>query len=76
MVKAYPEVRKNKFTWIYRFMYWNRNIGRLYLYTISTDKGLQVAESAAWGNAQFDGCTNMKYLGRNKEVEDGTTTNA
>ena len=50
-------------------MYWNRNIGRLYLYTISTDKGFQVIREL--GCTQFDGCTNMKYLGRNKEVENG-----
>ena len=43
------------------------------MYQIKTDKGFQVAESAAWGSATFDGCRNMKYIGKNKmEVENGT----
>ena len=69
----YPEVRKNKFTWSYRFLYWNTDKPQINLYTIDTDQGFQVAESAAWGSATFDGCRNMKYIGKNKmEVENGT----
>ena len=69
----YPEVRQNKFTWTYRFLYWNSDKPEVNLYTIDTDKGFQVAESAAWGNATFDNCKNMKYIGKNKmEVENGT----
>ena len=69
----YPEVRKNKHTWSYRFLYWNTDKPEVNLYTIETDKGFQVAESAAWGSATFDGCRNMKYIGKNKmEVENGT----
>jgi len=72
MANAYPEIRKNKFSWTYKFLYWNRNIGEFNLYTITTNQGFQVAESAAWGNATWDGCRTMKYLGKNKEVENGT----
>ena len=69
----YPEVRKNKFIWSYRFLYWNVDRAEINLYTIETDQGFQVAESAAWGSATFDGCRNMKYIGKNKmEVENGT----
>ena len=69
----YPEVRKNKFIWSYRFLYWNVDRPEINLYTIETDQGFQVAESAAWGSATFDGCRNMKYIGKNKmEVENGT----
>jgi len=72
MANVYPEVRKNKFTWSYRFLYWNQDIPEVYEYTIDTDKGFQVAESAAWGNATWDGCRNMKYIGRKKvEVDNG-----
>ena len=69
----YPEVRQNKHTWNYRFLYWNTDKPEVNLYTIETDKGFQVAESAAWGSATFDGCRNMKYIGKNKmEVDNGT----
>ena len=69
----YPEVRKNKFIWSYRFLYWNVDRPEINLYTIETDQGFQVAESAAWGSATFDGCRNMKYIGKNKmEVDNGT----
>ena len=63
----------NKFIWSYRFLYWNTDKPEVNLYTIETDKGFQVAESAAWGSATFDGCRNMKYIGKNKmEVDNGT----
>jgi len=69
----YPIKSKNKFTWAYKFLYWNSDQNIVYLYTIETKEGFQVAESAAWGNATFDGCNNMKYIGKNKmEVENGT----
>jgi len=68
----YPEIRKNKHNWEYRFLYWNQDIPEVYDYTIQTSKGFQVAESAAWGNATWDGCRNMKYIGRKKvEVDNG-----
>ena len=68
----YPEVRQNKHTWSYRFLYWNTDKPEVNFYTIDTDKGFQVAESAAWGAATFDGCRNMKYIGKNKmEVDNG-----
>ena len=65
----YPEIRQNKHTWNYRFLYWNQNNPEVYDYSINTNQGFQVAESAAWGNATFDGCRTMKYIGKNKEVE-------
>lgn len=69
----YPIARKNKFTWTYRFLYWNPDIPKINLYTIDTDQGFQVAESAAWGSATFDNCTKIKYIGKNKmEVDNGT----
>ena len=60
----YPEIRQNKHTWNYRFLYWNSDKPEVNLYTIDTDKGFQVAESAAWGNATWDGCNQLKYLGK------------
>jgi len=69
----YPEVRKNKFTWTYRFLYWNSDKPEVNLYTIDTNQGFQVAENEAYNNALWDGCRNMKYIGKNKmEVENGT----
>ena len=62
----YPEIRQNKHTWNYRFLYWNVYNPEVYDYSINTDQGFQVAESAAWGNCTFDGCNNMKYIGKNK----------
>jgi len=62
----YPIKRKNKFIWEYRFLYWTVNKPEINLYTIKTKEGFQVAESAAWGNATFDGCNNMKYIGKTK----------
>lgn len=68
----YPEIRKNKFTWCYRFLYWNSDLPTLNLYTIDTNQGFQVAESAAWANCTFDGCNKIKYIGRKKvEVDNG-----
>jgi len=68
----YPITRNNKHTWEYRFLYWNQDIPEVYDFTIHTSKGFQVAESAAWGNATFDGCKNMKYIGKKKvEVDNG-----
>ena len=69
----YPLKRKNKFNWSYKFLYWNGDENVVNLFTIETDEGFQVAESVAWGNATFDGCNKMKYIGKNKmEVENGT----
>ena len=62
----YPEIRQNKHTWNYRFLYWHTDIPEVYDYSINTDQGFQVAESAAWGNCTFDGCNNMKYIGKKK----------
>ena len=62
----YPIKRKNKFIWEYRFLYWTLDKPEINLYTIKTKEGYQVAESAAWGNATFDGCNNMKYIGKTK----------
>ncbi len=62
----YPLKRKNKFNWAYKFLYCNGEENIVHLYTIETKEGFQVAESAAWGNATFDGCTNMEYIGKNK----------
>ena len=62
----YPIKRKNKFVWEYRFLYWTLDKPEINLYTIKTKEGYQVAESAAWGNATFDGCNNMKYIGKTK----------
>jgi hypothetical protein len=42
-------------------------------YTIETQWGFKYAENIAWNNAMWDGCRNMKYIGKNKmEVENGT----
>ena len=62
----YPEIRQNKHTWNYRFLYWNTDNYEVYDYSIKTNQGFQVAESAAWGNCTFDGCNNMKYIGKKK----------
>jgi|TARA_R100001460_G_scaffold32709_1_gene64102 hypothetical protein len=62
----YPIKRKNKFVWEYRFLYWTLDKPEINLYTIKTKEGFQVAESAAWGNATFDGCNKMKYIGKTK----------
>ena len=62
----YPEIRENKNTWNYRFLYWNQDNPEVYDYSINTNQGFQVAESAAWGNCTFDGCNNMKYIGKKK----------
>jgi len=62
----YPIKRKNKFVWEYRFLYWTLDKPEINLYTIKTKEGYQVAESAAWGNATFDGCNNIKYIGKTK----------
>ena len=62
----YPEIRENKNTWNYRFLYWNVDNPEVYDYSINTNQGFQVAESAAWGNCTFDGCNNMKYIGKKK----------
>ena len=69
----YPKIRQNKYTWNYRFLYWNVDNPDVYDYSINTNQGFQVAESAAWGNCTFDGCNKIKYIGKNKvEVENGT----
>ena len=69
----YPLKRKNKFNWSYKFLYWNNEENVVNLFTIETDEGFQVAESVAWGNATFDGCNFMEYIGKNKmEVDNGT----
>jgi len=62
----YPEIRKNKHTWNYRFLYWNVDNPEVYDYSFKTDKGFQYAESAAWGNCTWDGCNNLKYIGKKK----------
>lgn len=62
----YPKIRKNKHTWTYRFLYWNIDKPDIYDYSIDTDQGFQVAESAAWGNCTWDGCNNLKYIGKKK----------
>ena len=38
----------------------------VYLYRIETKDVFQVAESAAWGNATYDACNYVKYIGKNK----------
>jgi len=60
----YPLKRKNKYEWEYRFLYWNQDNPEVFEYTIVTREGFQVAESAAWGNCTFDGCNQLKYLGK------------
>ena len=60
----YPLKRKNKYEWEYRFLYWNQDRPEVYDYSIVTREGFQVAESAAWGNCTFDGCNQLKYLGK------------
>ena len=72
----YPKVRKNKFTWTYRFLYWNCDKPKVIEYKICTNEGFQVAESAAWGNATFDGCNHLMYRGRKKKMEVENGTNA
>ncbi len=62
----YPIKRNNKFIWEYRFLYWTLDKPEINLYTVKTKEGFQVAESAAWGNATFDGCNNIKYIGKTK----------
>lgn len=62
----------NKFVWTYKFLYWNVEHSYIHFYTIETDRGLKYAENIAWGNATFDGCTTIKYLGKNKEVKNGS----
>ena len=64
----YPEIRQNKHTWNYRFLYWNVDNPEVYDYSFKTDKGFQYAESAAWGNCTWDGCNNLKYIGKKKVV--------
>jgi len=59
----------NKYIWTYKFLYWNDEQKDLHFYTIETQWGFKYAENIAWGNATWDGCRNMKYLGKNKEVE-------
>jgi len=67
------------------FLYWNQDNPEVFEYTIVTREGFQVAESAAWGNCTFDGCNQLKYLGKSMalpklmrnmrekmEVENGT----
>ena len=62
----YPEIRQNKHIWNYRFLYWNVDNPEVYDYSFKTDKGFQYAESAAWGNCTWDGCNNLKYIGKKK----------
>jgi len=62
----FPKIRQNKHTWNYRFLYWNQDNPEVYDYSFQTNQGFQVAESAAWGNCTFDGCNNMKYIGKKK----------
>jgi len=62
----YPKYKRNKYKWEYRFLYWNQDNPEVYDYSINTNQGFQVAESAAWGNCTFDGCNNMKYIGKKK----------
>ena len=62
----YPEIRQNKHTRNYRFLYWNIDNPEVYDYSFKTDKGFQYAESAAWGNCTWDGCNNLKYIGKKK----------
>ena len=81
----YPKYKRNKYKWEYRFLYWNQDNPEVFEYTIVTREGFQVAESAAWGNCTFDGCNQLKYLGKSMalpklmrnmrekmEVENGT----
>ena len=60
----YPIYKRNKYEWEYRFLYWNQDNPEVFEYTTVTRGGYQVAESAAWGNATFDGCDQLKYLGK------------
>ena len=63
----------NKFVWCYRFLYWNNEENVVNFYTIETQWGFKYAENIAWNNAIWDGCRNMKYIGKNKmEVDNGT----
>lgn len=63
----------NKYIWNYRFLYWDNDENTVNFYTIETQWGFKYAENIAWGNATFDGCRNMKYIGKSKmEVENGT----
>jgi len=62
----YPKYKRNKYKWEYRFLYWNQDNPEVYEYTIVTREGFEVAESAAWGNCTWDGCNNLKYIGKKK----------
>jgi len=58
---------KNKHTWCYKFLYWKRhNKDDCTFFTVDTDLGLGYAECVAWGNATFDDCHVIQYLGRSK----------
>jgi hypothetical protein len=65
--------KPNKHNWCYKFLYWNNEENVLNFYTIETQWGFKYAENIAWNNAMWDGCRNMKYIGKNKmEVDNGT----
>lgn len=57
----------NKHSWTYTFLYWNCDKPKIIEYKINTNEGFKVAESAAWGNATWDGCNHLMYKGRKKE---------
>ena len=58
--------KPNKNIWSYRFIYYNNKESSVIFYTIDTAYGIKYAENIAWNNALWDGCKNMKYLGKNK----------
>lgn len=64
MPDFYPVVRNNKHNWCYRFVYWNVDKPNIIMYETETNKGFQVAENHAIGNMHFDGCNQLKYLGK------------
>jgi hypothetical protein len=61
----YPKIRLNKNEWWYKFLFIDKS-GEVDMYQIKTNFGFQYAESAAWGNCTFNGCNNMKYIGKKK----------
>ena len=67
----YPMPRQNKYEWWYKFLFIDKS-GEVSMYQIKTNQGFQVAESAAWANATWDNYIDIHYIGKNKEVDNGT----
>jgi len=63
---AYVVVKlfNNNFMVVYLFLGMSE-FGYKNLYTVKTNDGLEEAENVAWGNATFDGCSDIELIGRN-----------